>query len=470
MARFTYTGEKTKEISFPLGGIGTGCIGLGGDGRLIDWEIFNRPNKGGTNGYSHFAIKAEAAGDVLDARVLHADLQPPHSGSLKGDTYGTFGFGPARTNLAGMPHFREAEFRGEYPVAELAFKERKFPGRVRMTAFNPFIPLNEDDSGLPAALFEIEVKNTTKRRLTYTVFATLRNPLSAENHNRLRRSAGMTALHFSGEGIDPDAVTYGDMTLATDATGVSHQEYWYVSPALWFSDLEVYWRDLTSPGPLGNRRYSPATAGRDTHGTVAARCEVAPGETASIRFVIAWNFPNCENYWDRSVEERVRKAGVPATWRNYYATVFEDSAATAAYALKHWDRLSRETHLFKETLFGSDLPPAALDAVSANLSILKSPTALRLEDGTFYGWEGCHPSAGCCEGTCTHVWNYAQALSFLFPKLERSIREADYTYNQDEAGGMAFRMQLPLGSGRSAFRPCGRCAETRPGSGSCGRR
>ena len=29
-----YTGEKLTEISFPLGGIGTGCIGLGGDGRL----------------------------------------------------------------------------------------------------------------------------------------------------------------------------------------------------------------------------------------------------------------------------------------------------------------------------------------------------------------------------------------------------------------------------------------------------
>ncbi len=63
------------------------------------------------------------------------------------------------------------------------------------------------------------------------------------------------------------------------------------------------------------------------------------------------------------------------------------------------------------------MPPAA------NLSILKSPTALRLEDGTFYGWEGCHPAAGCCEGSCTHVWNYQQALPFLFPALERSMRD-----------------------------------------------
>ena len=65
---FRYAGKKTREISFPLGGIGTGCIGLGGNGRWVEWEIFNRPNKGGLNGFSHFAVKAEAGGRVLDAR------------------------------------------------------------------------------------------------------------------------------------------------------------------------------------------------------------------------------------------------------------------------------------------------------------------------------------------------------------------------------------------------------------------
>ncbi len=99
-------------------------------------------------------------------------------------------------------------------------------------------------------------------------------------------------------------------------------------------------------------------------------------------------------------------------------------------------------------------PGTALDAVSANISILKSPTVLRLEDGTFYGWEGCHPTAGCCEGSCTHVWNYQQALPFLFPNLERSMRDADYAYNLRPDGGMPFRLQLPIGSAPWEFRPC----------------
>ena len=52
-----YTGAKRNEISFPLGGIGSGCIGLGGDSRLAEWEIMNRPTKGRLNGFSHFAVR-----------------------------------------------------------------------------------------------------------------------------------------------------------------------------------------------------------------------------------------------------------------------------------------------------------------------------------------------------------------------------------------------------------------------------
>ena len=63
----TYEGRFLREISFPLGGIGAGSIGLAGNGRLIDREIFNRPNRQSVNGYTNFAIKAERDGEVLDA-------------------------------------------------------------------------------------------------------------------------------------------------------------------------------------------------------------------------------------------------------------------------------------------------------------------------------------------------------------------------------------------------------------------
>lgn len=456
---FTYRGARTSQISFPLGGMGTGCIGLAGNGRLIDWEIFNKPSKNSVNGFSHFAIKAEAGGRVLDARVLQGDLPAPYTGeSIAG---ANFGFGPRRETLAGLPHFRRAEFTGTYPIARMTFADPKFPGRVALTAFNPLIPLNDGDSGIPAAFFEFEIRNPTRRALTYTLAGTLGNPLPANQVHTVTRRGGHTLLHLACDSVPQDDPRYGTLTLATDAQTTSHQQYWFRGK--WFDSLEVYWRDLTMPGPLRNRRYggscdascSCASAGEGNQGLLAAHVTVAPGRTARVRFVISWNFPVCENYWFRKkAVEEAGKAGISPRWRNYYATLWKDSPDSARYALKHWDRLYRETRLFRDTLFASTLPEAAIDAVSANLSILKSPTVLRLEDGTFYGFEGCHCTKGCCEGTCTHVWHYAQALPFLFPKLERSVREADYRYNQQPNGGMPFRLQLPLGITHPGGRSC----------------
>ena len=51
-----FEGPHLNEIAFPLGGIGTGTVSLGGRGNLRDWEIFNRPNKGGTLPFSFVAL------------------------------------------------------------------------------------------------------------------------------------------------------------------------------------------------------------------------------------------------------------------------------------------------------------------------------------------------------------------------------------------------------------------------------
>ena len=82
MEKHHYTGKNTREITFPLGGIGSGSIGLGGNGRLMEWEIKNRPDKGTYNGMSHFAVKAEAGGRVIDARVLQGDLLKEYIGPV----------------------------------------------------------------------------------------------------------------------------------------------------------------------------------------------------------------------------------------------------------------------------------------------------------------------------------------------------------------------------------------------------
>jgi uncharacterized protein (DUF608 family) len=59
-------------------------------------------------------------------------------------------------------------------------------------------------------------------------------------------------------------------------------------------------------------------------------------------------------------------------------------------------------------------------------------------------WEGCSDNSGCCSGSCTHVWNYAQALPHLFPSLERTLRETEFGVSQDDRGHQTFRSALPI--------------------------
>jgi len=85
-----------------------------------------------------------------------------------------------------------------------------------------------------------------------------------------------------------------------------------------------------------------------------------------------------------------------------------------------------------------------MEAVAANLTIVKSPTVLRQYDGRLWNWEGCGDDGGCCHGSCTHVWNYAQAMPHLFPTLERSLRNTEFCENQNIAGHQGFRANLPI--------------------------
>ena len=442
-ADFQYRGAQLATLSLPLGGIGTGCVGLAGNGHLIDWEIFNRPNKQSLNGFTHLAVKAEGKSGLLDARVLQGPPPAPYTGAGDG-VFSGFGFGPSRYTLGGAPCFSSNEMEVGFPLACIRFQDTGFPGRAALSAFNPFIPREDRDSSFPAAFFQVELTNTTDEPLRYTVAFTLANPHDGGHDHQCGREEGLSYCLLGRQRRDETDPQDGEVAVATDAQESGWQPYWYRGK--WFDGLNMFWHDFARPGPLPQRSYPPGGKGEDA-AVLTASALAAPGETVRLRFVLSWYYPNQCRYWGDPPASRTQ-------WHNYYATQWPGALAVAREALRRYDELYEKTRVFHDALFGCTLPRETLDAVSANLSILKSPTVLRLEDGSFYGWEGCMAKQGSCEGSCTHVWNYAYALPFLFPALERSMRELDYTYNLKKDGGMPFRLQLPLGAPPSDFRPC----------------
>lgn len=250
-----YDKDHRSAISFPLGGIGTGCIGLAGSGHLVDWEIANHPNKCSTNRYSHFAIKAEADGTLLDARILNGDLPPPYMGNttpaeVKFGGHRGFGYGAASNLLPGLPHFRDVEFDGTFPVATLEFSEPGFPGKVRLTALNPLIPLNSFDSSLPGALFEFTVRNDSARTITYTLAGSLSSMLGP-SRSEWKRDGEFPHLEQAATSVPADSVDYGELTLAAGGgDSSSGQSCWY--RGAWVDDLNTFWNDFTRPGDSPN--------------------------------------------------------------------------------------------------------------------------------------------------------------------------------------------------------------------------
>ena len=150
---------------------------------------------------------------------------------------------------------------------------------------------------------------------------------------------------------------------------------------------------------------------------------------------------------DSSEEEKqflADEGDVEATYRPWYSERFKSLNEVIGYWDANQAMLEKNSRLFSDAFYGSSLPAEVLEAVAANLTILKSPTVLRQWDGRFWAWEGCQDSFGSCHGSCTHVWNYAQALPHLFPSLERTLRETEFRVSQNTEGHQKFRVNLPI--------------------------
>ncbi|MEM1558082.1 MAG: GH116 family glycosyl-hydrolase, partial [Thermoproteota archaeon] len=162
-----FEGSMLSEIAFPIGGIGTGTVSLGGRGNLRDWEIFNRPGKGKDLPYTFFSIWFKGGGSKPVSRILEARIPPPYRGS----------HGIPTCYAPGLPRFSKVRFKGEYPFAWISFEDENVPLEISLEAFNPLIPLNEKDSGLPVAIFKWKIRNKSRSRVDLTLAMSILNPI-----------------------------------------------------------------------------------------------------------------------------------------------------------------------------------------------------------------------------------------------------------------------------------------------------
>lgn len=312
MAKTLY---KAKfEDKLPLGGIGTGHIFLRCDGDIT------------AKAPTFFVIKAEKDGELFDARVLQ---------------------GTPNENIS-LPCFEKSEAMSYFPFTEIYFSDSSFPAEVKMTAFSPFIPLNDTDSGIPAVHFEFEIKNKSDERIDYSICLVSAN-VNENAYNRMGcTDTGEAYIHLSGDGENPK-----NSCIATNGKNISFCEY---------TNLLGFTSNFTANETLCNKTKAECPESFAS-GALCTHFSLEAGEKTEVCFCLSWYCP--ENEFSR----------------NYYAQYFESSLECASYLFRQKDRLENSCNEFCENVLGATLSENVLDEINRDLFDFSQKNFLRLENG-----------------------------------------------------------------------------------------
>ncbi len=448
----SYENEYLDRIAFPMGGIGAGMICLEGTGGISHVSVRNKPDIFNEPFmFAAISIKGMENG----AKVLEGQVP-----GWKLFGLATSGNGDAK-GASGYPHFEKASFQCRFPFATVKLQDEDIPLDVSITGWSPFIPGDADNSSLPVASLEYTFKNTSNQDIQAAFSYHAENFMRVETINEWGRRydtegsiSGIRNGFLLEQSCQPDKPHYkGDFAIFTDHKNTITDLAWFRGG--WFDSKTMIWKDLseftfeedtTTMGSSGASIYIPL--------------DLKPGEEETIRLQMAWYVPHSElRTGPAPTDEETRQAEKmdcdpatgccpPGSGELYYEPWYAGRFKNIDELVKKWasgyEELRSASQLFSDAFYTSSLPDEVLEAVAANLTILKSPTVLRQKDGKLWAWEGCHDNSGCCAGSCTHVWNYAQAIPHLFPDLERTLRETEFTVSQDISGHQTFRSLLPI--------------------------
>ncbi|CAF3975253.1 unnamed protein product [Adineta steineri] len=443
-----YDQEHLYNIALPLGGIGTGTVSLGGRGELRDWEIGNKPAKKYStvttgNDAPFFSIFVNQPS--TSTKITKALIGPVHPTEY-------LHYEGRACNNHGLPRFEHASFDAAYPFGMVNLSDSKMPVQVCIKGFNPFIPTDAESSGIPIAILYYEVTNTTNETLDVSICGSMRNfvgqdgskyfiagngdyvPTGAKNNTNIYREdlAGkLKGIYMNSTKVDPNDPAWGTIALTTlvDSSNTTNVTYRLSSISnAWYHAILDFWDDFSADGTLHDKGQ---LIDDNPMGSLAVKKQIQPHSTELFPFFITWNFPN-------------RMAWSSTIVGNYYSTLYKDAWDVCIKTLPSLADLESTTLDFINLILASDYPGVLKEAALFNLATLRSQTVFRINDGHLMAWEGIFDIFGSCYGSCTHVWNYEQAIGFLFGNLAKTMRDVEFNYATFDDGAMNFRVQLPL--------------------------
>jgi hypothetical protein len=159
------SGAALDNIGMPVGGICCGQLYLRGDGRLWYWDVFNSPT------------------EAMLVGLYNGNYDSPFDSSTPPVNQGfalRIGTGAATTFFElDKTGFANISFTGQYPIGVVTYSDPGCPVAATLEAFSPFIPLNDDDSGIPATVMEFTLTNTSQAPVEVELAGWLQNAVCA---------------------------------------------------------------------------------------------------------------------------------------------------------------------------------------------------------------------------------------------------------------------------------------------------
>ncbi|MHC4432020.1 MAG: GH116 family glycosyl hydrolase [Planctomycetota bacterium] len=431
-----YEGPYLNRVAFPIGGIGAGMVCLEGTGAVSHvsvrnkMEVFNEPCS-----FAALSIKRPKANV---AKVLEG---PVPAWKVFGAP--STGNGAARTSF-GLPRFDKASFLARFPFGTVTLEDREVPLQVKVTGWSPFVPGDPDNASLPAGALEYTFSNNSAETIDAVFSYNTKNFMAIGGKgNTILPIRNGFVLHQEGTKEEPE--NQGSFAFFVDDNNAVVDHCWFKGG--WWDSLTLAWKNIQEARLLDN----PPVDGPCPGASLFVPFTLKFGQEKTIRLMFTWYVPKTDLRLGKDAPDapvcEEGEDGECCPSPNYvpwYAGRFKDIKEVSRYWRRNYDDLRRKTSLFTDTFYDSTLPAEVIEAVAANLTILRSPTVLRQTNGRLWCFEGCSDERGCCHGTCTHVWNYAQAIPHLFPSLERTLRETEFNESQDDRGHQTFRTALPI--------------------------
>ncbi|MHB1421556.1 MAG: GH116 family glycosyl-hydrolase [Bacillota bacterium] len=181
---------------------------------------------------------------------------------------------PPEMKLEGTEAIDDIEYWGHYPIVDMEYKA-DMPVSVGMRAFTPFIPGDEDVSMLPAAMFEIYLRNTGNEEQQGTVAFSFAGP---EKYEFRPDESGIKSVTVNGSGL----------------WGIGYESK-YTSYILTCTEECRTGGGLYNDGPAWAAIDNSLPENSETNygASCAVDYKLLPGENRSIRFILSWYSP----YW-----------------------------------------------------------------------------------------------------------------------------------------------------------------------------